>query len=218
MANHLQEVIARIEKARIAYSRHQIIKLVAISKYWEDSQIIDLYQSGQRAFGENKVQDLKRKALDLDRYPLEWHFVGNLQENKINTLISLKPALIHSIDSLKIAKALQMRLEREGLRQKALMQINSAKEETKGGVAPEEAYELYHRIQEECPNLIMEGVMTIGAHTEDPNKIKESFETTQKIYETLPNAKILSMGMSRDFELAIACGANLLRIGSALMG
>lgn len=217
MAHHLQEIIARIEKARINYSRHQIIKLVAISKYWEDHQIIELYQSGQRAFGENKVQDLKRKIGVMQDYPLEWHFVGNIQENKINALIELKPSLIHSISSLKLAQAFQARLERQGIRQRALLQINSAKEANKGGVMPEEAEEIYLKIQETCPNLLMDGVMSIGAYSNDSKIVIQSFETTQKIFNLLPDAKILSMGMSGDFELAIACGANLLRIGSALV-
>lgn len=217
MAHFLQEVIARIEKARISYSRHQIIKLVAISKYWEDSQILELYRAGQRAFGENKVQDLKRKMEVMREHPLEWHFVGNIQENKINALIELKPSLIHSISSLKLAKAFQIRLEREDAKQRALLQINSAKETNKGGVMPEEAREIYLEIQETCPNLLMEGVMSIGAHTNDQKIIAQSFETTQKVFESLDDAKTLSMGMSSDFELAIACGANLLRIGSALV-
>lgn len=216
--NALQEVIAKIEKARIAYSRHQVIKLVGISKYWEIEQIVDLYQSGQRAFGENKVQDLKAKAQFLQDYPIEWHFVGTIQENKINALIQLSPSLIHSIDSLKTAQAFQSRLEREGKTQKALLQVNSAEEESKSGVMPKEALEIYSQIQESCPNLKLEGLMSIGAHTQDTKLITKSFEVTQKLFEHIPSAKILSMGMSGDYELAIACGANLLRIGSALVG
>lgn len=216
--NALQEVIAKIEKARIAYSRHQVIKLVGISKYWEIEQIVDLYQSGQRAFGENKVQDLKAKAQFLQDYPIEWHFVGTIQENKINTLIQLSPSLIHSLDSLKTAQAFQSRLEREGKTQKALLQVNSAEEESKSGVMPKEALEIYSKIQESCPNLKLEGLMSIGAHTQDTKLITKSFEVTQKLFERIPSAKILSMGMSGDYELAIACGANLLRIGSALVG
>lgn len=217
MTHHLQEIIARIEKARIAYSRHQIIKLVAISKYWNDSQILELYHSGQRAFGENKVQDLKSKSKRLEEYPMDWQFVGKIQENKINALIALKPSLIHSIDSLKIAQAFQLRLSREQKTQRVLLQINSAREESKGGVMPESARDIYQEIEETCPNLKLEGVMSIGAHTKDQKLIQESFETTQHIFASLQNAKILSMGMSGDFELAIACGANLLRIGSALL-
>lgn len=215
--NHLQEVIAKIEKARIAYSRHQVIKLVAVSKYWDISQIIELYNGGQRAFGENKVQDLKAKSLELENYPLEWHLIGTIQENKINTIISLSPALIHSIDSLKLARSFQQRLEREDKTQRALLQINSSREESKSGVSIEEAKEVYLAIKESCPNLVLEGVMTIGAHSEDKSKIIKSFEVTKEIFDSLPNAKTLSMGMSGDYELAISCGANLLRIGSALI-
>ena len=218
MAQHLQEVIARIEKARIAYSRHQIIKLVAISKYWQEEQILELYKSGQRAFGENKVQDLKRKSEVLGDYPLEWHFVGSIQENKINALLTLQPTLIHSLDSLKTAQAFQKRLEREGKTQRALLQINASKEESKSGVSPEEAEEVYLEILESCPALLLEGVMSIGANTQDQQEVKRGFELTQRIYDALPGAKILSMGMSGDFELAISCGANLVRIGSALVG
>lgn len=214
--NHLQEVIAKIEKARIAYSRHQVIKLVAVSKYWDISQIIELYNGGQRAFGENKVQDLKAKSTQLESYPLEWHLIGTIQENKINAIISLSPALIHSIDSLKLAHSFQQRLEREGKTQRALLQINSSREESKSGVSIEEAKEVYLAIQESCPNLVLEGVMSIGAHSEDTSKIIKSFEITKEIFDSLPNAKTLSMGMSGDYELAISCGANLLRIGSAL--
>lgn len=215
--NHLQEVIAKIEKARIAYSRHQVIKLVAVSKYWECRQIVELYESGQRAFGENKVQDLKAKSLELESYPLEWHLIGTIQENKINTIISLAPSLIHSIDSLKLALAFQQRLEREGKTQRVLLQINSAREESKSGVSPEEAKEVYLQIVENCPNLSLEGVMSIGAHSENQKEIIKSFEITKNIFDSLPNAKTLSMGMSGDYELAISCGANLLRIGSALI-
>lgn len=215
--NHLQEVIAKIEKARIAYSRHQVIKLVAVSKYWDVNQILELYKSGQRAFGENKVQDLKAKSIALENYPLEWHLIGTIQENKINTIISLSPSLIHSIDSLKLALAFQQRLEREGKTQRALLQINSAREESKSGVSPEEAKEVYLAIQESCPNLLLEGVMSIGAHSEDQRLIAQSFEISKNIFDSLPNAKTLSMGMSGDYELAISCGANLLRIGSALV-
>lgn len=215
--NHLQEVIAKIEKARIAYSRHQVIKLVAVSKYWDVNQIIELYEGGQRAFGENKVQDLKAKSAELENYPLEWHLIGTIQENKINTIISLAPSLIHSIDSLKLALAFQQRLEREGKTQRALLQVNSAREESKSGVDPNEAKEIYLAIKESCPNLLLEGVMSIGAHTQDQKIITKSFEMTKNIFDSLPNAKTLSMGMSGDYELAISCGANMLRIGSALI-
>jgi len=99
---------------------------------------------------------------------------------------------------------------------RALVQINSAYEESKSGFFPEEINEKYAQIHEECPHLHLQGVMSIGAHVEDPLIIKKSFETTRRIYETLPNATVCSMGMSSDFELAIECGSTLIRLGSVL--
>jgi pyridoxal phosphate enzyme (YggS family) len=212
----LEAVIERIEKARLAYSRHHIARFVAVSKYASRDQIAALYAQGQRAFGENKVQDLETKSAALKQEPIEWHFIGALQSNKINRLIALSPALIHSIDSLELALRCDDRLLREGRQQRALLQINSANESCKNGVAPEKAVDTYCEIVSRCKALKLEGIMTIGAHTADRQVVQRSFETARDIYERLPAAVTLSMGMSGDFELAIACGANLLRLGSAL--
>ena len=99
-----------------------------------------------------------------------------------------------------------------------LLQINAAKEESKSGFSTEEAYDRYQTIKESCPHIQLKGVMTIGAHTEDTKRIQQSFETTHSIYEKLQKegATICSMGMSNDYTLAIQCGSNLIRVGSAL--
>jgi hypothetical protein len=209
-------IIERIEKARLRVSDHHIVKIVAASKYVDSSAIKSLYAIGQRAFGENKVQDLVTKSEALHDLPIEWHFIGTLQKNKINHLLGVHPSLIHSIDSLELAHALNERLGRENMSMRALVQINSAYEESKSGFFPEEINEKYAQIKEECPHLHLQGVMSIGAHVEDPLIIKKSFETTRRIYDTLPNATVCSMGMSSDFELAIECGSTLVRLGSVL--
>jgi len=211
------EVLERIEKARIQTNEHQIVKIVAISKYVDEKAIEGLYKIGQRAFGENKVQDLKTKSEALDEYPLEWHFVGRLQTNKINALLDINPSLIHSIDSLEKAVELDKRAKVKGKKPNILLQINSAKEESKAGVMPEVAVEEYLKIKE-LENINLKGVMTIGAHTDNTADIKRSFETTYKIYESLKSdgATVCSMGMSSDYELAIKCGSNMLRLGSVL--
>ncbi|RAX58573.1 YggS family pyridoxal phosphate-dependent enzyme [Helicobacter monodelphidis] len=218
LSRNLQEVIARIEKARIAYSRHHIVKIVAISKYHQVEEIRELYECGQRTFGENKVQDLKAKSEDLENLPLEWHFVGTLQSNKINALLCSPVSLIHSIHSLSIALELEKRLEREKKTLKALLQVNSANEQSKSGFSPNEALEKYIEILEKCPHLKLCGLMSIGAHSEQRSLVQKSFEITQRLFEELKpkGAEILSMGMSGDFEQAIACGSNLVRIGSLL--
>lgn len=213
---HFDAIIEKIERARIRVSEHHIVKIVAASKYVEADAIRDMYAIGQRAFGENKVQDLKIKADLLDELPLEWHFIGTLQKNKINQLLGIRPHMIHSIDSLDLALALQERLCRENQTLRALVQVNSAYEESKSGFTPEEFLDRYAQIANECPNLHLQGIMSIGAHTDDLQIVQKSFETTRSLFEKLPNATICSMGMSGDFELAIACGSNLVRLGSIL--
>lgn len=213
---HFDAIIERVEKARLRLNDHHIVKIVAASKYVDAEAIEMLYAIGQRAFGENKVQDLVAKSEQLDALPIEWHFIGTLQKNKINHLLSVKPHLVHSIDSLELARALNERLERDAMTMRVLIQINSAYETSKSGFLPEETVEKYAQISEECPRLQLQGVMSIGAHTEERSIITKSFETTRRIFETLPNAKICSMGMSGDFELAIECGSNMIRLGSIL--
>ena len=97
-----------------------------------------------------------------------------------------------------------------------LLQINSAKEDSKHGFMPEVALESYNRITQECPNIKLKGVMSIGAHSDDISLVKKSFETTHAIYKQCEGATICSMGMSGDFELAIKCGSNMIRLGSVM--
>ncbi len=214
--NNLDIVITNIEKARLKVSDHHIVQLVAISKYSQSEDINILYQSGQRAFGENKMQDLKLKSNTLNELPLSWHFVGSLQKNKINNLIDLNPTLCHSLDSLELAQELDKKLMVKNKKMNCLLQINSAKEDSKSGVMPEVAVDIYNQIISSCPNINLKGVMSIGAHSTDKKDIKESFDKTYEIYKQCPNATICSMGMSGDYELAIECGSNMVRIGSAL--
>ena len=215
---NLNQLITKVEGARLRISEHHIVKIIGISKYSTSTDVKTLYEAGQRAFGENKVQDLKQKMEELDELPIEWHFVGTLQKNKINNLIDLNPTLIQSLDSLDLALELNKKLEAKNKKLSALLQINSAYEETKSGVMPEVAVEVYKQILKLCPNIILKGVMSIGAHVEDEKIIKESFKTTKRIFDELVpfGAKYCSMGMSSDYELAIACGSNMIRVGSNL--
>ncbi len=212
------EILTNIEKVRVSVNQHQIIKIVAVSKSVESIEISKMYNIGQRAFGENKVQALKQKTIELESLPIEWHFIGRLQTNKINALIDLNPSLIHSCSSLELAKEIDKRLKIKGKTLDALLQINSAKEEQKAGVMPETALDIYDEIISTCSNINLKGVMSIGAYTDKQKVIKESFEKTYAIYEELKtrDAKYCSMGMSSDYELAVECGANMLRIGSIL--
>jgi len=218
LRKNLDEVIWNIEQARISVSEHHIVKLVAVGKYSDEESIQTLYELGQRAFGENQVQQLERRIKNLEALPLEWHMMGNLQSNKINKLIELRPTLFQSLDSLKLAEALNKRLEEHNQSMSCLLQINTANEESKSGVSREEAKDIYAQISETCPQIRLKGVMSIGAHSTDSQLIQKSFEESYKVYETLNsyNPTICSMGMSSDYELAIKCGANLVRIGSKI--
>jgi len=216
--DNLDTVITNIEAARLSLSDHHIVKIVAISKYNTQDDIQTLYHAGQRAFGENKVQDLKEKSIALDDNPIEWHFVGRLQKNKINNLIDLSPSLMHSLDSLELAYELDKKLKAKNKKMNCLLQINSANEESKAGVNPEDAISLYNEILEKCTNIKLKGVMSIGAHVQDDDVIKKSFDTTKKIFDSVKKsgATYCSMGMSSDYELAIKCGSNMIRVGSSL--
>jgi hypothetical protein len=213
---YIDDVIRRVETARLRVNPHHIVKIVAVSKYSTSDEIEKLYKIGQRAFGENKVQDFEKKSQELEELPIEWHFIGNLQKNKINKLLTLNPALFHGLDSLDLALELQKKLLARESTLDCLLQINSAKEESKHGVLPEDAVEIYNKIKKECPNIILKGVMSIGAHSEDKSVVKESFVRTHTIFKELEDATICSMGMSGDFELAIKCGSNMVRLGSIM--
>ncbi|EHH0538290.1 YggS family pyridoxal phosphate-dependent enzyme [Campylobacter lari] len=191
----------------------QNVRLIAASKYVQDEQIQELFKQGVFEFGENQVQALALKKEKLQDLEIKWHFIGNLQSNKINLLIKQKPVLWQSCNGIKIAKAVDKRLE---YKLDTLLEINTANENSKSGIEQNKAIEEYLQIQEECKNLNLVGIMCIGAM--DEGKVQESFEQTFKIYENLQKhrAKICSMGMSGDFELAIKCGSNMVRLGSIL--
>lgn len=191
----------------------QNVRLVAASKYVQDEQIRELFKQGVIEFGENQVQALALKKEKLQDLEIKWHFIGNLQSNKINLLIKQNPLLWQSCNGLKIAKAVDKRLD---YKLDTLLEINTANESSKSGIEQNKAVEEYLQIQEECENLNLVGIMCIGSMDEE--KVQESFEQTFKIYENLQKhgAKICSMGMSGDFELAIKCGSNMVRLGSIL--
>ncbi|RKO65308.1 YggS family pyridoxal phosphate-dependent enzyme [Campylobacter sp. P255] len=192
----------------------QNVRLIAASKYVQDGQIRELFKQGVIEFGENQVQALALKKEKLqDLQEIKWHFIGNLQSNKINLLIKQNPILWQSCNGLKIAKAVDKRLD---YKLDTLLEINTANESSKSGIEQNKAVEEFLQIKEECKNLNLVGVMCIGSMNEA--KVQESFEQTFKIYEKLQKygAKICSMGMSGDFELAIKCGSNMVRLGSIL--
>lgn len=191
------------------------VKLVAVSKNVTSSEVLELFKQGQLDYGENRVQEMAKKQSELISLNLNWHMIGRLQTNKINQLISLRPTLWQSCDSFDRAVEVDKRLN---YRLDTLLQINSANEDTKQGVDIQSALDTYQAIREQCTNINLIGVMSIGANSDDTQKIQKSFEITHKIYESLAKygAKICSMGMSGDYKLAIKCGSNMIRLGTML--
>ena len=206
----LDDIQLHCQKANI----HPSVDLIAVSKYVNSEAVQKLHDEGQMTFGENKVQDLQTKQEALQDAKINWHFIGTLQKNKINKLIDLNPMLLQSLSSLELALQLQQRLEAKNSRINALLQINSANETSKSGVSAEESLAIYDQIRQTCPNIHLKGVMGIGAHSDDKRVIIQSFEDIYKTFSKIADAQFCSMGMSSDYQLAIACGSNMLRIGS----
>ncbi len=213
---NLDKLFIAIEKARLNISEHHIVDIVAVSKYSTTDEIKALYDVGQHSFGENKIQDLKTKSVSLEHLPIRWHYIGSLQKNKINNLIDLDPMLFHSLDSLELAYELDKKLKQKTKSMRCLLQVNSSYESSKSGVEPDEAIAIYKDIEKNCPNIILVGLMCIGANSTNTDEVARSFKTTKDIYDKLATATVLSMGMSDDFELAIKHGSNLIRVGSKL--
>ncbi|MBP3208239.1 MAG: YggS family pyridoxal phosphate-dependent enzyme [Campylobacter sp.] len=212
---NLEQILERIQNARISAGIWENVRLIAVSKNVDVDAVENLYSQGQIEFGENRVQEMKRKCEILSDLPLKWHFIGSLQSNKINHLLSLRPALWQSCNSLELAVAVDKRLN---YTLDTLLEINSADESSKSGIEISRAVDEFLKIKENCKNLNLCGVMSIGAHSDDLGEIQKSFETTYKIFENLRphGAKICSMGMSDDYELAIKCGSNMVRLGRIL--
>ena len=216
IAHKLNELKARISETaeKCGRSADEIL-LVAVTKLASVEDIRAAYDAGQRDFGENYMQKILPKMENLPE-DINWHFIGAVQKNKINKMLG-RFVLVHSIDSMEIASAFQMRAARENILQRILIEVNTSGEISKHGIAPEMAGELSGYITENCPNLILDGIMTVAPFTSDRNEIVRSFKLAQKIKDDL-KLKNLSMGMTNDWEIAIEYGATILRIGTAIFG
>ena len=222
--SRVEEVEIRIERAAERAGRKRSdIKLLAVTKTHGLDVIKAALSAGIEYIGENKVQEAETKIPHLKGLYEEFHYIGHLQTNKINKLLSLDPALIHSVDNQHLAEKLNTRLAAINRIQDILLQVNTSGEESKFGVTPEAAAELAGKILE-YDNLNLIGLMTIGRFTEDEMELRASFSLLRSLKEQLSKEyselelKWLSMGMSNDFEIAVDEGANLLRLGTVLFG
>ncbi|MDP9954765.1 pyridoxal phosphate enzyme (YggS family) [Epilithonimonas hungarica] len=198
----------------------QNVKLVAVSKTNPAEKIKKVYDLGQRAFGENKVQELLEKQPVLPN-DIEWHLIGHLQTNKVKYIADFI-AMIESVDSEKLLKEVDKEALKNNRKINVLLQVKIAKEETKFGLTVGEAKEIFNQYLEgNFPNIEIKGLMGMASFVDDETQIREEFYVLKNLFDDLSQLKpleTLSMGMSGDFPLAIECGSNSVRVGSAIFG
>lgn len=221
MTNNITEALHRTQQA-IAQNQQKLgvqpnAKLIAVSKTKPVEAVSMAYQAGQRAFGENYVQELVVKAQALRHYAdIEWHFIGPLQSNKTRD-VAQYASWVHSVDRLKIAERLSAQRPKELPPLRLLLQINISEETSKAGIAPEELLPLASAIAA-LPQIELKGLMAIP----EPGQSQPAFVRMQALSHQLqkefPNATELSMGMSDDWQEALASGATMVRLGTAIFG
>ncbi len=218
IAANLQAVRDRIRAACIAARRPpDSVRLLAVSKTWPAAAVREAAAAGQQAFGENYVQEGIDKIAALADPALEWHFIGPLQSNKTRA-VAEQFAWVHSIDRLKIAERLSAQRPDNLPPLQVCVQVNVSGEASKSGCLPEEATALLHAIAA-LPRLQLRGLMAIPEPTDDPARQREQFAVLRRLRDNLDlELDTLSMGMSHDLEAAIAEGATLVRIGTAIFG
>ena len=224
LAGSLKSVKERIENAAARAGRDaNDVKLVAVTKGVEPGRIIEAARAGQLTFGENYAQEFRLKKEIIDRTVVEnveWHFIGRLQRNKVKYLIG-EAALIHSLDSLTVAREIEKRAAGAGIRVRVLIEVDTGGEETKGGVKAEELKGLLEGLRE-FPSIEVCGLMTMPPYFDEPERARPYFralrEMRDKLRAAYPGLIELSMGMSGDFEAAVEEGATLVRVGSAIFG
>ena len=221
IASNLQAVRARIAKAAIEAGRHpEEVALLAVSKTWPVDRVIEAAGAGQRAFGENYVQEGVDKTLATVDLDLTWHFIGPLQSNKTRP-VAEHFAWVHSIERLKIAQRLSAQRPPALPALQVCVQVNVSGEASKSGCAPDEALALCRAVAA-LPSLRLRGLMAIPEATDDVAAQRAAFRRLRDVYNQARDAGIaldtLSMGMSHDLEAAVAEGATIVRIGTAIFG
>ena len=225
IAANLQAVRARIAAACLAAGRPVgAVQLLAVSKTWPAAAVREAVAAGQRAFGENYVQEGAEKAAELVAEPanagLEWHFIGPLQSNKTRQVAETF-AWMHSVDRLKVAERLSAQRPSGLPPLQACIQVNVSGEDSKSGCAPDQAAALAHAVAQ-LPGLRLRGLMAIPEPTDDDSLLRSRFARLRELRDRLNAGGLdldtLSMGMSHDLEAAIMEGATIVRIGTAIFG
>ena len=198
------------------------VTLVAVTKTHTPQEINIAIDEGVTDIGENKVQEIMDKYEQVK--PVRWHMIGHLQTNKVKYIID-KVCLIHSVDSLKLAKEIDKRAAQHDVVMDILIQVNAAHEESKWGIDPALTGELIGEILENCPNVRIKGLMSVAPYSDDPDEIRPYFAEVRKLYDKygaieneMVDFEYLSMGMTHDYITAMEEGSNLVRVGTAIFG
>ncbi len=223
LKHNFEAVEEKIQAAcKRAGRKREEITLIAVSKTKPVEMLQEAYDLGNRIFGENKVQEIvdKYDALPND---ISWHMIGHLQRNKVKYIID-KVALIHSVDSLRLAETIEKEAAKKGITADILIEVNAAREDTKFGVMPEKAEELVSDISS-LPHIRIKGLMTIAPFVDNPEENRIYFQRLRNLAVDIGENKsdnvtmgVLSMGMTNDYEIAIEEGATMIRVGTGLFG
>ncbi|MBB4805356.1 pyridoxal phosphate enzyme (YggS family) [Chryseobacterium defluvii] len=196
------------------------VQLVAVSKTHPVSAIREVYDMGQRIFGENKVQELMEKSPLLPK-DIQWHLIGHLQTNKVKYIAGFIDT-IQSVDSEKLLSEINKEAGKHNRKIKVLLQVKIAREVSKSGLEVTEVLELFQKYMDGgFPNIEITGLMGMATFTDNENQVRNEFLKLKAVFDELDQLKklsTLSMGMSDDFPVAIECGANSVRVGSAIFG
>ena len=191
------------------------VDIVAVSKTKPISDIIKAYHAGQKIFGENKIQEMVAKFEKLPK-DIEWHMIGHVQTNKVKYMASFVNT-IHSVDSHKLLKEIQKQAFRNDRKIKCLIQIRIANEDTKFGIEPSELNDFLN-FSKILPNIKIKGLMGMASFTDNKNQIRNEFRMLSNLYNDFNDLKVLSMGMSGDYQIGIEEGSTMVRIGSKIFG
>ena len=216
LKDNLKDIHQRISAAAKKSGRDENeITLICVSKTIDAETINEAFSLGERVFGENRVQELTEK------YPLvnsdaHWHLIGHLQTNKVKYVVG-KAELIHSVDSLHLAKAINSQAEKLGICQKILLEVNISGEESKYGLTTEEIPTIIKEIGN-LQGLSFKGFMTMAPLYAEEKEIREIFSRAKKLFDEYKpyGCEVLSMGMSQDFEIAVEEGATCVRVGRSI--
>ena len=223
LAENLQEVRAEIEAAaRRAGRNPEDVLLLAVTKTHPVAVVREAIAAGLTELGENRVQELLEKQAQITD-PVRWHLIGHLQTNKVKNVVG-RVALIHSVESLRLAEEISRKAVALGVVQNVLVELNMAGEESKFGIKPEECRAFLRQIAP-LPGLKVKGLMTVAPFVEDPERNRVYFRQMRELSvdiaaEKLDNVDMehLSMGMSNDFAVAVEEGATIVRVGTRLFG